>query len=100
MKKLLAVFAVLFVSAAFASDFQAPQANGTDTIEVMMEIDGQIQPIQVAEGDYVDLLNHSFYECRYVGDGWRRCSKRNGRCFGASFPTRRVCESVLHPDDD
>jgi hypothetical protein len=66
----------------------------------MIEVDGTVQPVQMNEGDYVDLLNSSFYECRYVGNSWRRCSKRNGRCFGATFSSRRVCEMILNGDDD
>ena len=82
----------LFIAAMFFMTAERPLDASTS-----VSSSNVVSQLEVSEA----VLNQStFYECRNVGDGWRRCSKRNGRCFGATFPTKRVCESVLNGDDD
>lgn len=91
---LLLIGAGLYASADV--DFSASQ----ETSNIYVEIDGEYENVEVDAEMLDSFLSHSFYECRPVPGGWRRCSKRNGRCFGAVFRIKHQCEDALHPDDD
>jgi hypothetical protein len=95
MKSLL-VSLLLFSFSALADSQTQPQ-----TQEILVEMQGEYQPVDVNTESLNQILrNSAFYECRAVPGGWRRCSKRTGRCFGAVFRLKQQCLQVLNGDDD
>lgn len=73
--------------------------------EVFIQVDGEFHSIEANSTDVDELIENSFrnpafYECKAVPGGYRRCSKRTGRCFGAVFKIKSQCEDVLNGDDD
>lgn len=100
MKALLFVFVLIAASLSFANQNSTPEAND-ETVTVYIEVGGEIKELNVNEYDFA-LSSRSmstFYECVYKGDGWRRCSKRTGRCFGTTFPRKSQCENALADKD-
>ena len=86
MKKLILILAVVVMAPlAWASMDKSTVETSTPVAQASV----QFQP-----------SSHAFYYCKRVPGGYQRCSKRNGRCFGAVFRVKHQCEDALHPDDD
>jgi len=97
MKYLLSL---LLITAGFYAFAEMNSETQSETSKIYVELDGEYEPVEVDSAQLEGILNHAFYECKRVPGGWRRCSKRNGRCFGAVFRVKHQCEAALHPDDD
>lgn len=67
---------------------------------VSVELDGETIEMQVDKETAIEVAAKimSFYECRAVSGGWRRCSKSTGKCFGAVFAIKKQCEDVLNDE--
>ena len=93
MRLLITLVALVAATTVMASQYDdVSQKN-----EVVVQVDGEFQTIEVSNELFESILssNDSFYYCKNVGEGYRRCSRRNGRCFGATFPHKSTCESFL-----
>ena len=91
---------VLLLGAGLYASAHVDHTSTQETSNIYVELEGEYQPVEVDAEMLDGLLAHSFYACRRVPGGWQRCSKRNGRCFGAVFRIKHQCEAALHPDDD
>ena len=100
MKYILGLLLIASASFAFAHQDATVTSSQPEATKIYVEVDGALEPLLVDEEALWQIASDPFYECRPVNGGWRRCSKRTGRCFGAVFRVKRQCESVLNPDDD
>lgn len=91
---------LLMVFAMTPAAWSTTDSSLPETTTVVAEFDGELQTVEVETDAFMKTLSHTFYYCASVPGGYQRCSKRNGRCFGAVFRLLRQCQAALHPDDD